>query len=50
VASEVGYDDSMAFSKVFKQKYGMSPKTFRESKAELLNLDEKGGYDINQNL
>lgn len=31
VAEDCGYDDGMSFSKAFKQKYGMSPKEFRDS-------------------
>ena len=31
IASEVGYMDSISFSKMFKQEYNMSPKTFREA-------------------
>lgn len=31
IASEVGYVDSISFSKMFKQEYNMSPKTFREA-------------------
>lgn len=30
VALEVGYNDSLAFSKAFKQKYGMSPSKYRK--------------------
>lgn len=30
IAAEVGYEDSLAFSKVFKGHTGMSPKTYRE--------------------
>ena len=29
VAAKVGYDDSLAFSKVFKNQTGMSPRAFR---------------------
>jgi AraC-like DNA-binding protein len=50
IATEVGYSDSMAFSKAFKQKFKMSPTAFREAKVEMINYDEKGGYDINKNL
>jgi AraC-like DNA-binding protein len=50
IAAEVGYNDAMAFSKVFKQKFHMSPTSFRMAKVEMINFDEKGGYDINQNL
>jgi AraC-like DNA-binding protein len=50
IASEVGYNDAMAFSKAFKQKFKMSPTAFREAKVEMINYDEKGGYDVNKNL
>jgi AraC-like DNA-binding protein len=50
IAAEVGYNDSMAFSKAFKQKFKMSPTAFRDAKVELINYDEKGGYDVNKNL
>jgi AraC-like DNA-binding protein len=50
IAAEVGYNDSMAFSKAFKQKFKMSPTAFREAKVEMINYNEKGGYDINKNL
>ena len=30
IAAAVGYTDPLAFSKAFKQKYGVSPKTFRK--------------------
>ena len=29
IAEKVGYSDSLAFSKVFKNHIGISPKTFR---------------------
>lgn len=41
VAAECGYEDSLSFSKIFKQKYNMSPKAYRDSQVELLLLDEK---------
>jgi len=41
VAQKVGYEDSLSFSKVFKQKYGMSPTAFREIKVELVLHDQK---------
>ncbi len=31
IASEVGYVDAISFSKMFKQEYNMSPKTFRDA-------------------
>ena len=30
VAAAVGYTDPLAFSKIFKQSYGMSPRTYRK--------------------
>jgi AraC family transcriptional regulator of arabinose operon len=30
VAKEVGYDDQLAFSKIFKKKFGLSPAQFRK--------------------
>ncbi len=32
VSAEVGYDDSLAFSKAFKKKFGLSPKNYRSHK------------------
>ena len=29
IAKEVGYDDQLAFSKMFKKKYGLSPEQYR---------------------
>ncbi len=29
VANEVGYDDQMTFSKVFKKRFGISPSDYR---------------------
>jgi AraC-like DNA-binding protein len=50
IASDVGYSDSMAFSKAFKQKFNMSPTAFRDAKVEMISYNEKGGYEINKNL
>lgn len=44
VANAVGYTDQLAFSKVFKQHCGMSPKMYKEEKNELVFLDKKGDY------
>ena len=41
VANAVGYSDSLAFSKIFKQYYGVSPKTYREQEEELVILEGK---------
>lgn len=50
VASRVGYDDSLAFSKIFKQKFGISPKAYREGDASLVTVHHKGGYEMDQTL
>lgn len=34
IARSVGYQDQLAFSKIFKQKYGCSPKQYRFQKGE----------------
>jgi AraC-like DNA-binding protein len=41
IAQKSGYEDSLSFSKVFKQKYGMSPKMFRAEKVELVLHENK---------
>lgn len=45
VAAKVGYPDPLAFSKKFKETYGMSPKAYRETQPEISNQNEKGGYN-----
>jgi transcriptional regulator GlxA family with amidase domain len=45
IAAESGYEDSLSFSKIFKQKYHMSPKVYRESQVELIQTDKKGKYE-----
>ncbi|WP_077613197.1 AraC family transcriptional regulator [Clostridium sp. Marseille-P2415] len=32
IATSIGYDNPLTFSKIFKQEYGMSPRHFREEK------------------
>ena len=44
VAAEVGYSDSLSFSKLFKQRYGMSPSRYRETEVELEKKEKKGEY------
>lgn len=44
VAASVGYGDQLAFSKIFKQYYGASPKAFRESKEQLIMCAHKGEF------
>ena len=45
IAAAVGYNDALAFSKAFKQKYGESPSIFRRSEPEIANMDERGSYE-----
>ena len=45
VAAKVGYPDALAFSKKFKEKYKLSPKSYRETKPEIARSSAKGGYD-----
>lgn len=44
VAAEVGYGDQLAFSKIFKKYYGVSPRTFRESEDQLVLFTHKGEF------
>ncbi len=44
IGINVGYPDPLAFSKAFKQKYGMSPSAYRTTSVELVRCDAKGEY------
>lgn len=44
IAEELGYADSMAFSKAFRKHFQMSPTRFRELKPELVTLTVKGQF------
>jgi AraC-like DNA-binding protein len=44
IAYQCGYEDSLSFSKAFKQKYGMSPKAFRNMEIMLDRNDSKGDF------
>jgi AraC-like DNA-binding protein len=44
VAQAVGYGDQLAFSKIFKQYYGMSPRAFRNQEEELLIYENKDDF------
>lgn len=41
IAEDVGYGDALAFSKVFKKKFGVSPKNYRESREEMDKFTQK---------
>lgn len=45
IATAVGYSDALAFSKAFRQKYGVSPSQYRESETVLMYIDRQDGYD-----
>ena len=45
VAAAVGYGDQLAFSKIFKQYYGESPRAFRESEDKLVLCAHKGEFE-----
>jgi transcriptional regulator GlxA family with amidase domain len=38
VALECGYDDALAFSKAFKQRFGMSPSRYRKEKQKAARI------------
>ncbi|MBO5292226.1 MAG: AraC family transcriptional regulator [Lachnospiraceae bacterium] len=42
IAARVGYEDPLAFSKIFRQKYGVSPRKWREMEETLVECHEKG--------
>lgn len=47
ISNAVGYEDQLAFSKVFKQRCGMSPRHYREMSKELVIQNKKGEYSSN---
>lgn len=44
IAALVGYTDPLAFSKIFKQRYNLSPRAYREEKVEMLLNSRKGEH------
>ena len=44
IAEEVGYADSMSFSKAFKKRFHMTPSEFRNSKMNFVSKTEKGEF------
>lgn len=44
VSDRVGYSDPLAFSKKFKEKFGMSPKAYREARPTLIRKNKEGTY------
>lgn len=45
----VGYADPLAFSKIFKQYYGVCPREYREHDTELVITSKKCEYESKQN-
>lgn len=45
ISQQVGYDDPLSFSRIFRQRYEMSPRAYREKEEVLVNADAKGGYE-----
>lgn len=41
IASEVGYSDQLAFSRIFKSRFGESPKKYREEIEQLVICNQK---------
>lgn len=44
IASEVGYEDTFAFSRIFKKKVGISPRQYRNSNDELIVAKVRDEY------
>ncbi|MGN0355873.1 MAG: AraC family transcriptional regulator [Muricoprocola sp.] len=44
IAAEVGYNDALTFSKVFKKRYGVSPQEYRKQETVLVKKSAKGDY------
>lgn len=42
IASKIGYDDPLTFSKVFKNFYGISPSTYRSQNDDPIQSNKKG--------
>ena len=45
ISAAVGYQDQLAFSKIFKQFYGVSPRDFRKGGCEVRVFSKKGDYE-----
>lgn len=50
VALQVGYSDSLAFSRIFRKWFGQGPRAFRESPDVLVTTKEKWGYSNQEPL
>jgi transcriptional regulator GlxA family with amidase domain len=45
ISGAVGYQDQLAFSKIFKQFYGVSPRDFRKGGFEVVRCTQKGDFE-----
>ena len=45
ISGAVGYQDQLAFSKIFKQFYGVSPRDFRKGGFEVVRFTKKGDFE-----
>ena len=45
IADSVGYQDQLAFSKIFKHYFGVSPRDFRKNGEEVRTYSKKGEFD-----
>lgn len=44
IAASVGYTDQLSFSRIFRLRYGMSPRDYREREQKLVIGTKKGDY------
>lgn len=49
ISNSVGYTDQLAFSKIFKHYYGVSPREYREQETELVIKSKKYEYESREN-
>lgn len=45
ISNALGYTDQLAFSKIFKKHYGVSPKIYRSREEEKAVKQAKGGKE-----
>lgn len=44
ISAQIGYEDPLAFSKMFKHKYGISPQSFRDAPETLVHHENKNDH------
>jgi AraC-like DNA-binding protein len=50
IALQVGYNDPLAFSRIFRKWFGLGPRAFREAPDVLVTTTEKWGYSNQEPL